>query len=241
MDHLQRGNFVVMGDNMEISLNQNTYEQLKKDIMTLMLRPGDAISAAKIAERYQVSRTPAREAIVKLEKDGLVDIFPKSKTLISKINLDRAKQEWFVRRSLEISIVDDFMTGCTEETIDRLEQNLDVFSKSLYPIASYEYYMLDQEFHNIIYEAAGQYWAEFIINSLITHYNRMRFIVGFTEEVRQKTYQEHQQIVAAAKNHDADLMRKTLDIHIQGTILKDMEMKQLFPKYFTTGNDWIVK
>lgn len=226
---------------MEISLNQNTYEQLKKDIMTLMLRPGDAISAAKIAERYQVSRTPAREAIVKLEKDGLVDIYPKSKTLISKINLDRAKQEWFVRRSLEISIVDDFMIGCTEETIHKLEKNLEVFSKSLYPIASYEYYMLDQEFHSIIYEAAGQYWAEFIINSLITHYNRMRFIIGFTDDIRQKTYQEHERIVEAAKSHNADLMRETLDIHIQGTILKDMEMKQLFPKYFTTGDDWIVK
>ena len=51
---------------MEKNLNEFTYQKLKKDIMTFVLVPGEAISAAKIAERYSVSRTPAREAIVKL-------------------------------------------------------------------------------------------------------------------------------------------------------------------------------
>lgn len=230
-----------MGDYMEISLNQNTYEQLKKDIMTLHLRPGDAISAAKIAERYHVSRTPAREAIVKLEKDGLVDIFPKSKTLISKVNLDRARQEFFVRRSLEISIVDDFMAGCTDETIDKLKKNLEVFEKTLYPIDSYEYYMLDQKFHNIIYEAADQHWAEYIINSLITHYNRMKFMAGFTEEIRKKTYHEHELIIQAAQDRNSSLMREIMEQHIQGTMLRDTEMKEIFPKYFDDTEKWIVE
>ena len=68
---------------MEKNLNESTYERLKKEIMTFALVPGEAISAAKIAARYGVSRTPAREAIVKLEKEGLVDIYPQSKTLVS--------------------------------------------------------------------------------------------------------------------------------------------------------------
>lgn len=226
---------------MEISLNQNTYEQLKKDIMTLHLRPGDAISAAKVAERYQVSRTPAREAIVKLEKDGLVDIFPKSKTLISKVNLDRARQEFFVRRSLEIAIVDDFMAGCTEETIENLRKNLEVFEKAIYPIDSYEYYMLDQKFHSIIYEAANQYWAEYIINNLITHYNRMKFMAGFTEEIRKKTYHEHELIIQAAEERNCAMMRDIMEKHIQGTMLRDTEMKKIFPKYFEDSEKWIVQ
>lgn len=226
---------------MEISLNQNTYEQLKKDIMTLHLRPGDAISAAKIAERYNVSRTPAREAIVKLEQDGLVDIFPKSKTLVSKLNLDRARQEWFVRRSLEISIVDNFMTGCTEETINQLKKNIKTFANARYPIDSYEYYILDQNFHSIIYKAANQYWAEFIINSLITHYNRMRFMIGFTEDIRKKTYLEHEKIIQAAEDRNGNLMRDILDKHIQGTMLKDVEMKEVFPLYFDDEGKWFVK
>ena len=49
---------------MEKSLNEDTYEKLKYDIMNFKLVPGDSISAQKIAVRYNVSRTPAREAIV---------------------------------------------------------------------------------------------------------------------------------------------------------------------------------
>ena len=53
---------------MEKSLNEETYEKLKYDIMNFRLLPGDSISAQKVALRYDVSRTPAREAIVNLEK-----------------------------------------------------------------------------------------------------------------------------------------------------------------------------
>ena len=56
---------------MEKSLNEDTYEKLKYDIMNFKLVPGDSISAQKIAVRYNVSRTPAREAIVNLEKESL--------------------------------------------------------------------------------------------------------------------------------------------------------------------------
>ena len=61
---------------MEKSLNEETYEKLKYDIMNFRLLPGDSISAQKVALRYDVSRTPAREAIVNLEKEGLLKIIP---------------------------------------------------------------------------------------------------------------------------------------------------------------------
>ena len=63
---------------MEKSLNEETYEKLKYDIMNFRLLPGDSISAQKVALRYDVSRTPAREAIVNLEKEGLLKIIPQS-------------------------------------------------------------------------------------------------------------------------------------------------------------------
>ena len=65
---------------MERTLNQETYDRFKKDIMTFACKPGEPVSAAKLADRYHVSRTPAREALVKLKAEGLVDIFPQSET-----------------------------------------------------------------------------------------------------------------------------------------------------------------
>ena len=58
---------LITGDRSSVvdrSLNQQTYERFRKDIMTFALKPGDPVSAAKLAERYEVSRTPAREALV---------------------------------------------------------------------------------------------------------------------------------------------------------------------------------
>ena len=66
---------------MEKSLNEETYEKLKYDIMNFEVLPGDSISAQKIALRYK-SRTPAREAIVNLEKEGLLKVIPQSGTYV---------------------------------------------------------------------------------------------------------------------------------------------------------------
>ena len=106
---------------MDRTLNRDTYERLKQDIMKFILKPGEQVSAAKLAERYQVSRTPVREALVKLETEGLVDIFPQSKSVISRINLHRARQEWFIRSTLELGMVDAFFDKLTEQDIDLMD------------------------------------------------------------------------------------------------------------------------
>ena len=100
---------------MDKSLNQQTYDRCRKDIMTFALKPGEPVSAAKLAERYNVSRTPAREALVRLQSEGMVDIFPQSKSMISKIDITRARQEWFIRKTLEIAMTDAFFENVTQK------------------------------------------------------------------------------------------------------------------------------
>ena len=145
---------------MNNSLNMQTYENLKKDIMTLALMPGEPVSAAKIAERYNVSRTPAREALVKLEGEALVDIYPQSASVISKIDIDRAEQEWFVRRTLEMGVVDGLFEHATDndiETMRELNEEMKVVSKKMTdPGMIYEYLRCDNEFHTVAFLAAGQ-------------------------------------------------------------------------------------
>lgn len=215
------------------SLNQNTYELLKKDIMTLRLLPGEVISAAKIAERYHVSRTPAREAIVKLDKEGLVEIFPQSRTIVSKINLDRARQEWFIRSSLEINMVPVFIRHCREETIVALKENLERQRRAQHPINAGDYLMLDNEFHGLIYEAAGEMLAKEIIDTHITHYNRIRYLTDFSPEIRYKTIHEHEQIISAAEEKDAEWMEAVLKKHIRRILTDQEQLLQLYPTYFS--------
>ena len=68
------------------------YERLKKDIITLKLIPGTVISTQDIAEEMQVSRTPVREAFLKLQSEDLVETVPQKLTIVSRINLKLAEQ-----------------------------------------------------------------------------------------------------------------------------------------------------
>ena len=105
---------------MEKSLNEETYEKLKYDIMNFEVLPGDSISAQKIALRYNVSRTPAREAIVNLEKEGLLKVIPQSGTYVACINCKRSEQEWFVRKSLEIGMIDAIFENASADMLDKM-------------------------------------------------------------------------------------------------------------------------
>lgn len=221
---------------MALSLNQYTYEIFKKDIMTFALKPGEPVSAAKIAERYEVSRTPAREALVKLQAEGLVKIYPQSKSVISKIDPNRVKQEWFVRRTLEIGMVDDFFDHVTSRDIQDMEQ----FAEKLEALdvnprareTSYEYLSLDNAFHAVTYRVAGKYLAADIIANSMAHYNRVRLLIDLDSANRDRTVADHKGLTASVIEGDREKYRERLRKHL-GYIVSDMmEAKQKMPDLF---------
>ena len=217
---------------MERNLNETTYQLLKQDIMSFALAPGEAISAAKVASRYGVSRTPAREAIVKLEKEGLVDIYPQSKTLVSRINLSRTRQEWYVRYTLEIGMAERFIRKVTQDTIQAMERNLRQMELARDEAGRSLYLTLDHGFHDIIYDTAGESLAKEIIHTQITHYNRIRYLTDLTPPVREKTILEHRQLISAARKKDEGLFEECLKAHI-GRLEQDQQMIQdQYPDYF---------
>ena len=217
---------------MEKNLNEFTYQKLKKDIMSFVLVPGEAISAAKIAERYGVSRTPAREAIVKLQKEGLVDIYPQSKSLVSWINMERIRQEWYVRYTLEICMAERFVRRITQDTIWAMERNLRQMEQTCDQAGDNLYLELDHEFHDLIYDTAGEFLAKEIIHTQVTHYNRIRYLTDQTPFVREKTISEHRQLISAARKKDEGLFEECLKVHI-GRLSMDLQMlKERYPEYF---------
>lgn len=219
---------------MEKNLNEFTYQKLKKDIMTFVLAPGEAISAAKIAERYSVSRTPAREAIVKLQKEGLVDIYPQSKSLVSWINMERIRQEWYVRYTLEIGMAERFIRRVTQDTIQAMERNLRQMELARDEAGRSLYLSLDHGFHDIIYDTAEEFLAKEIIHTQITHYNRLRYLTDLTPPVREKTILEHRQLISAARKKDEGLFEECLRAHI-GRLEQDQQLIQnQYPDYFET-------
>ena len=221
---------------MDKSLNQQTYDRLKKEIMTFALSPGEPISAAKIADRYQVSRTPAREAIVKLESEGLIDIYPQSKSVVSKINIARANQEWFVRRSLELGMVDAFFDQVKPEDIDEMKfyaNQLSVIGGShMSPEEAYEYLKADNMFHMVTYRVAKEDLASEIIGNMMVHYNRIRLLMDLDDNNKNRTVADHASLVECVERNDREGYRAYLIRHL-GHIISDIEiMGKVKPELF---------
>src|SRR5437879_12928288 len=129
------------------------FERLRGMIIALDLPPGSPLSRAALAEQFGVSSTPIRDALMRLEEEGLVDVFPQYATVVSRIDVHRAQQAHFLRHALELEIVrvlalrpDEALVAELNATIARQQQ----FAKAgaLEKVMS-----AHNEFHPPLYEA----------------------------------------------------------------------------------------
>src|SRR5215217_7354505 len=81
------------------------FERLREAIIHLDLSPGTTLSRATLATQFGVSSTPIRDALMRLEEEGLVDVFPQYATVVSRVDVGRAEQAHFLRQALELEIV----------------------------------------------------------------------------------------------------------------------------------------
>src|SRR5438067_641340 len=81
------------------------FDRLRSMIISLALPPGSALSRAALAGQFGVSSTPIRDALMRLDEEGLVEVFPQYATVVSRIDVRRAQQAHFLRQALELEIV----------------------------------------------------------------------------------------------------------------------------------------
>ena len=214
------------------SLNDRVYRKIKEDIMYLVLEPGTAASVQKLADTYGCSRTPVREAVIRLQQEGLVLIYPQARTNISAISLNRIHEERFIRNSLELSMVDSFIKNCSQLTIDTLENVIGIQRRAMERGNYREFFDMDDRFHRIMFETAGQYLACDFIESSNTHYSRLRFLSikhwGFNPNILS----EHEAIVDAARRRDGDYMREVLYKHLSKSQAYMWDLRKIYPAYF---------
>ncbi len=87
------------------SVGEYVYNTIKKNIINLNIKPGDRISEKEIADMLNLSRTPVREAFIKLSKEGVVNVLPQRGTYISRIDLKQVEEARFIRASLEKAVM----------------------------------------------------------------------------------------------------------------------------------------
>ena len=100
------------------------YKGLRDDILSLKLIPGSAISETDIASKYNVSRTPVRDAFKALSNEGLLEVKPHVGTFVSLMDINQISDVLYVRKVVELSILKDLANSLTEADELRLKFNL---------------------------------------------------------------------------------------------------------------------
>lgn len=209
-----------------------TYQRIHKDIMNLTLEPGTELSVRKLAERYQVSRTPAREAVLRLQKEDLVHAYPQSKTIVSKISVPRMREEQFIRRALELAAIDDFVVRTSSLVTDAMEYLIRQQQKYADRQAFEEFFDADNKLHCLIFDTAGKSLAWSCLGVASSHYNRVRFLSIKTRGIGERIVEEHQQLLRAAKRGDAAGMKRVLAVHVNYVGRETERLATVFPRYF---------
>lgn len=216
------------------SLNDVTYNKIREDIMNMMLEPGTDVSVQKLSERYGVSRTPVREAVVRLQQSGLVEIYPQRKTVVSKIDLKRVNEELFIRTSLESAVVDEFIRKCSELVADTMQELVNKQRKYMEKEHYRDFYAKDNRFHQLIFETAGQELAWYTVENIASHYNRIRLLYGKMKGAEKIVIDNHEKMVTAARQRNVDVMRKVVVDHSNNMLEQLKSMTKQYPHFFQT-------
>ena len=103
-----------------VPVRDQVFDRLREAILSLELTPGTTLSRTTLATQFGVSSTPIRDALMRLEEEGLVEVFPQHATVVSPIDLTLAHQAHFLRRSLELEIVRSLALSPDPRLIARL-------------------------------------------------------------------------------------------------------------------------
>ena len=211
------------------------YDKLKNQIVTLQLLPGTVISTQEIAEAMNVSRTPVREAFLQLQREDLVETVPQKLTIVSRINLDLVEQERFLRESLEVAALPLFMENCTPEVVGALSENLKMQRRTMLQKDAARFTEWDNDFHSIIFSAAGQQLSWRVITLHSGHYNRIRTLTARDEDVMASAFSQHEYMLQLIKNGEEEALCREFQHHVRKLHREKEDLLHQYGSYFTNN------
>ena len=198
---------------------EQIYDELRNRIINLELVPGTKIKEEDLAIEYHTSRTPIRSVIARLEKDGLVDVMPKKGTYVSKIEATDMNTLIYIRKAVEMSILDLLAGHLTDNQKDKLNTILDeqkeIISMDTSISKSRLFYENDNKFHETLFEFASQSKAWEIVSKNATALNRVRVMANLRESNRvEEIYEYHSKMVLNLISGNAEEAKKLFADHL---------------------------
>ena len=201
-------------ENEYLPLREVVFNTLRRAILRGELVPGQRLMEIQLAEKMGVSRTPVREAIRKLELEGLVVMIPRKGAEVAHISGKNLRDVLEVRRALEELAGELACKRMTEEELRQLEKANHKFISVLGSDDITVFAQADEAFHGLIYQATDNDRLIQMVNHLREQMYRYRIEHIKDRSQRKLLVQEHQEIMRALSARDVEATRRTIRNHI---------------------------
>ncbi len=206
----------------KLSLNMDEYlplrdvvfHALRRAILTGEIKPGERLMEIHLAQELGVSRTPVREAIHKLEQEGLVTMIPRRGAQVAQISEKGLKDVLEVRRALDTFCAELACERMTEEGAQQLKEAYKVFESATETKDATIIAKADVSFHDIIISSTGNEKLIITMNNLAEQMYRYRFEYIKDESQHKVLIAEHKALMDAIIARDVEKARKAAMIHI---------------------------
>ncbi|MFU0912348.1 GntR family transcriptional regulator [Kluyvera intermedia] len=196
-------------------VNQQIYRILRRDIVHCLIPPGTPLSEKEVSLRFEVSRQPVREAFIKLAENGLIQIRPQRGSYVNKISLSQVRNGCFVRQAIECAVARRAATLITDSQSYQLEQNLNQQRTAIDRQQLNDFFLLDDEFHQLLSNIADCQLAWDTIENIKAAIDRVRYMSLDHISSPEMLLSQHYEIFDALQKRDVDAVDKAMTLHLQ--------------------------
>ena len=197
-----------------LPLRDVVFKQLREEILYGKLKPGERLMEVALSERLGVSRTPIREGIRLLEKEGLVVMLPRRGAHVASITAKQLADVLEARRTLETFTMNACCARITRTRYEELKKANERFAEAINGGNLRDMADTDTEFHNIIIDTAGNEKVKEMLVNLKEQIFRYKY--EFMKEMSDPTrlVREHDQIIKAIGESRSDRAVELIKLHI---------------------------
>ncbi|MFN3506410.1 MAG: GntR family transcriptional regulator [Allorhizobium sp.] len=187
---------------------------LRDEIIRMQLKPLDALNEKQLGQRFGVSRTPVREALLRLADEGLIEIYPQSGTFVSRIPRRALYEAILIRKSLEATTVSLAIAAMKDEWLDALEANQRALTEAAHSSDIPQFHEIDTQFHQLIAQIAGYPGIWTVIAQVKVQIDRYRYVTLPQAGRLDLVIAEHAAIIGAMRRRDDGAAVLSMSQHI---------------------------
>lgn len=222
----------LLNRRVRVSASSIIENDIREAIISMTWKPGSPLNEKELSQSYGLSRTPVREALLRLKEEGLVEIFPQSGTFVARIPVERIPEIVVIRQGLECMAAELAARRRDAHALHRLRISVEDQQRACLNGDQAAFYEADEAFHALISEAAGFPAIWRVVKTVKSQVDRCRRLTLPVPGRMTLVMDEHLMIVEAIASGDEAGARRAIIAHLSAVLPDVRKLQQDNPDYF---------